>query len=160
MLQSRTPKGLDAVDRRLLAALAASPRAGMLQLARDVGVARNTAQAHLDRLVADGVITGFGPEIDLHQVGYQVTAWVSLEIAQGRGPAVDGHLREVPEVVEAFMTTGPADLLCRVVAHDNEHLGHILNRILEVPGITRTTTSLVLAAKIPRRVLHLVTHPE
>ena len=101
----------------------------MMQIAREVGVARNTAQAHLDRLIAAGVITGFGPELDLRRVGYGVSAFVSLEIAQGRSPDVDEHLDAVPEVVEAYMTTGSADLLCRVVARDNDHLGHVINRL-------------------------------
>ena len=129
----------------------------MLQLARQAGVARNTAQAHFDRLIEVGVITGFGPDLDLRRVGYAVSAFVSLEIAQGRGSSVDVRLGEIPEVVEAYMTTGPSDLLCRVVARDNDHLGQVINRILEVPGITRTTTALVLATRIAprsRRVLH------
>ena len=95
------------IDERLIAALASFPRAGMLQLAREVGVARNTAQARFDRLLEAGVITGFGPELDLRRVGYGVSAFVSLEIAQGRAPAVDEHLADIPEVVEAYMTTGP-----------------------------------------------------
>jgi DNA-binding Lrp family transcriptional regulator len=147
---------LDHLDERLIAALASFPRAGMLQLAREVGVARNTAQARFDRLVASGVITGFGPDLDLRRVGFAVTAFVSLEIAQGRGPAVDEHLAAIAEVVEAYMTTGPSDLLCRVVARDNDHLGQILNRILEVPGITRTTTALVLATRIAPRSRHVL----
>jgi DNA-binding Lrp family transcriptional regulator len=145
---------LDPVDERLIAALASFPRAGMLQLAREVGVARNTAQARFDRLIEAGVITGFGPDLDLRRVGYTVSAFVSLEIAQGRAAAVDGHLWEIPEVLEAYMTTGPSDLLCRVVARDNDHLGQVINRILEVPGITRTTTSLVLATRIAPRSRH------
>lgn len=128
----------------------------MLQLAREVGVARNTAQARFDRLLASGVITGFGPDLDLRRLGYGVSAFVTLEIAQGRSPAVDAHLHEIPEVVEAYMTTGPSDLLCRVVARDNDHLGHVINRILEVPGITRTTTSLILATRIAPRSRHVI----
>jgi DNA-binding Lrp family transcriptional regulator len=151
------PYQLDEIDERLIAALALFPRAGMLQLAREIGVARNTAQAHLDRLVASGVITGFGPEIDLRRLGYAVSAFVSLEIAQGRAPGVIEHLEAIPEVVEAYMTTGSADLLCRVVARDNDHLGQLIARILEVPGISRTTTSLILATRIAprsRKVVH------
>jgi DNA-binding Lrp family transcriptional regulator len=147
---------LDRIDERLIAALASFPRAGMLQLAREVGVARNTAQARFDRLLHAGVITGFGPDLDLRRVGYGVSAFVSLEIAQGRSAAVDGHLADIPEVVEAYMTTGPSDLLCRVVARDNDHLGQVINRILEVPGITRTTTSLVLATRIAPRSRHVL----
>jgi DNA-binding Lrp family transcriptional regulator len=147
---------LDRVDQRLIAALAAFPRAGMLQLAREVGVARNTVQARFDRLLAAGVITGFGPDLDLRRVGYQVSAFLSLEIAQGRERSVDGELAEIPEVVEAYMTTGPSDLLCRVVARDNDHLGELISHILEIPGVVRTTTSLVLATRIAPRSRHVV----
>ena len=150
------PYPLDAIDERLIATLALFPRAGMMQLAREVGVARNTAQAHLDRLIDAGVITGFGPEVDLRRLGYGVSAFVTLEIAQGRGPAVDEHLAAVPEVVEAYMTTGSADLLCRVVARDNDHLGQLIGRIVDVPGITRTTTSLILATRIAPRSREVV----
>jgi len=142
---------LDDIDRRLLAALARSPRAGLLSLAKEVGVARNTAQAHLDRMLAAGVITGFGPDVDLRKVGWGVSAFVSVEIAQGRSAAVDAALSAIAEVVEAYMTTGPADLLCRVVARDNDHLGQVISKILEVPGVLRTTTSLLLATRIPLR---------
>jgi DNA-binding Lrp family transcriptional regulator len=128
----------------------------MMHLARVAGVARNTAQARLDRLTTAGVITGFGPEIDLRRLGYGVSAFVTIETAQGRGPAVDEHLAAIPEVVEAYMTTGSADLLCRVVARDNDHLGHLITRILDVPGITRTTTSLILATRIPPRAREVV----
>lgn len=147
---------LDAVDERLIAAIASFPRAGMLQLAREVGVARNTAQARFDRLLAAGVITGFGPDVDLRRLGYGVSAFVSIEIAQGSAPGVDDHLDDIPEVVEAYMTTGPSDLLCRVVARDNDHLGQVINRILEIPGITRTTTSLILATRIAPRSRHVI----
>ncbi len=148
---------LDDIDRRVVAALAASPRAGMVTVARNAGVARATAQAHLDRLQTRGVITGFGPDIDLRRIGYGVAAFVNLEIAQGRGPAVVAHLEAIGEVVEAYMTTGASDLLCRVVARDNDHLGHVLNDLLAVDGVSRTTTSLVLATHIAPRVLPLIT---
>ncbi|HET9733565.1 MAG TPA: Lrp/AsnC ligand binding domain-containing protein, partial [Acidimicrobiales bacterium] len=92
------------------------------------------------------------------RLGYGVSAFVTIEIAQGRGPAVDEHLAAIPEVVEAYMTTGSADLLCRVVARDNDHLGRLIAAILEVPGITRTTTSLILATRIAPRARHVV-HP-
>jgi DNA-binding Lrp family transcriptional regulator len=148
---------LDSTDRRLLKALEASPRAGALALARDVGVARNTLQAHLDRLLEEGVITGFGPEVDLRRVGYGVSAFVSLQISQGRGQAVQDALDAIPEVIEAWMTTGASDLVCWVAARDNDHLGELVSVLLEVPGVARTTTSLLLATPIPARKLNLVT---
>ena len=128
----------------------------MMQLAREVGVARNTAQARLDRLLDGGVITGFGPEIDLRRLGYGVSAFVTIEIAQGRGPDVDGGLAAIPEVVEAYMTTGSADLLCRVVARDNADLQRVIDAVVEVPGVIRTSTVIALATAVSYRTMPLV----
>jgi DNA-binding Lrp family transcriptional regulator len=147
---------LDALDRRLLVALADNPRAGVLPLARALGVARNTVQARLDKLQRRGVITGFGPDIELEALGWTVLAFVTLEISQGRIDDVVGHLRDIPEVIEVHMVTGQGDLLCRVVARTNDHLGGVIAHILEVPGISRTSTVLSLSTPVPARVLPLV----
>jgi DNA-binding Lrp family transcriptional regulator len=79
-----------------------------------------------------------------------------MDIAQGRLGDVIAHLREVPEVLEAHATTGADDLLCRVVARSNDHLQEVLNRILEVQGINRTTTVIALTEQIPYRLTPLV----
>ena len=83
---------LDGTDRRLLKALAATPRTGPVELAWRLEVARNTVQARLDKLISQGVVVGFGPDVDLATVGYVVSAFITLEIAQGRGSDVTDHL--------------------------------------------------------------------
>lgn len=150
------PSAIDALDGRLLRAMGATPRAGVLELARRLGVARGTVQARLDKLQARGVVTGFGPDLDLVALGYGVLAFTTLEIAQGRLADVVRHLRDIPEVLEAHAISGPGDLHCRVVARTNTHLQDVINRILEVQGIDRTTTVIALSTQIPFRVLPLV----
>jgi DNA-binding Lrp family transcriptional regulator len=85
-----------------------------------------------------------------------VLAFTTLEIAQGRLADVVEHLRAIPEVLEAHATSGPGDLHCRVVARTNEHLQSVVNRILEVQGIDRTSTVIALSTQIPFRTLPLV----
>ncbi|MBI2708446.1 MAG: Lrp/AsnC family transcriptional regulator [Actinobacteria bacterium] len=149
--------GIDELDARLIAALAATPRVGVMELARQLQVARGTVQARLDKLQARGVVTGFEPDLHLRTLGYEVLAFVSLEIAQGRLDDVISHLATVPEVIEAHTTTGPGDVHCRVVARTNDHLQRVLNTILEVKGIERTATQIALTEQIGFRVLPLVT---
>lgn len=150
------PTGIDTLDARLISALAETPRAGVMELARQLGVARGTVQARLDKLQRRGVVTGFGPDLSLRALGYDVLAFTTLEISQGRLQDVIDHLRNIPEVLEAHATTGPGDLHCRIVARTNEHLQQVINRVLEVSGIVRTTTQIALSEQIPRRVLPLV----
>jgi DNA-binding Lrp family transcriptional regulator len=147
---------IDRLDGRLIRALAETPRAGVLELARQLGVARGTVQARLDRLQQGGVITGFGPDLDLTHLGYAVLAFTTLEIAQGRLHDVVQHLQDIPEVLEAHATSGTGDLHCRVVARTNAHLQDVINRILEVRGIDRSTTVIALSDQIRYRILPLV----
>ena len=144
---------MDALDRRIVAALSPTTRPNVLELSRRLGVARNTVQARLDHLLADGVVRGYEPVLDVAALGYLVLAFSTLEIAQGSEAVVVAGLTAIPEVVETHKMTGPGDLLVRIVARTNDHLNHVLERVLALPGISRTTTSLALTSHVER--LHL-----
>lgn len=147
---------IDALDARLLRAIAESPRAGVMELARQLEVARGTVQARLDKLQQRGIITGFGPDLDLRKLGYEVLAFISLEIAQGALGAVVEHLSTIPEVLEIHTMTGDGDLLCRVVAPTNADLQPLIGRMLASGGVERTTTQIALTEQLAYRVLPLV----
>jgi DNA-binding Lrp family transcriptional regulator len=148
---------LDDLDARLIALLAAEPRLGILECARRLHAARGTVQARLDKLVARGVVRGFGPEVAPAAIGYGVTAFVTLEISQRLGhDAVATHLAAIPEVLEAHTITGDGDLLCRVVARDNTDLQRVIDQVVAYEGIMRAITNIALAEQIPYRTLPLV----
>lgn len=148
---------IDQLDARLIALLAAEPRLGVLECSRRLGVARGTAQARLDRLSARGVITGFGPDVDPAALGYDVTAFVTLQIRQisGHVPVAD-QLAGIPEVLEVHTITGGDDMHCRVVARSNADLQRVIDLIVDVRGVVRTSTVIALDTPVPYRVLPLV----
>ena len=148
--------GIDDLDARLLRELDAAPRVGVLELSRRLGVARATVQARLDRLVSRGVIATFAPTLDPVALGFQVTAFATLEIRQGRGAEVLDHLQQIPEVLEVHTITGQGDMLCRLVARSNADLQDVLNRVTEFEEIVRTSTVIALSNPISHRVLPLV----
>jgi DNA-binding Lrp family transcriptional regulator len=148
---------IDDLDGRIIVLLAQEPRIGVLEMSRRLGVARGTAQARLDRLRSNGVISGFGPQVDPAALGYPVTAFATLQIRQGQGTGVRAHLATVPEVLELHTTTGSGDMLCRLVARSNADLQRVIDQVLDHPGIDRSTTVIALATQIPFRVLPLVT---
>jgi DNA-binding Lrp family transcriptional regulator len=147
---------IDELDARLLRELDESPRVGVLELSRRLGVARATVQARLDRLVQRGVIATFAPSLDPVALGYSVTAFATLEISQGQGQVVLAHLRAIPEVLEVHTITGQGDMLCRLVARSNDDLQHVLDRVTEFPEIVRTSSVIALSNPVPYRVLPLV----
>jgi DNA-binding Lrp family transcriptional regulator len=148
---------MDALDRKLIELFAAEPRVGVLEASRRLGVARGTVQARLDRLQSSGVVSGWGPDLDPDALGFPVTAFLTLEIRQGRGhEAVAAHLGTIPEVLEACTITGAGDLWARVVARSNADLQRVIDTVLAEPAIVRSSTVIALATQIPYRVLPLL----
>jgi DNA-binding Lrp family transcriptional regulator len=148
---------VDDLDVTLIRLFAAEPRVGVLEASRRLGVARGTVQARLDKLVASGVIEGWGPDLSTEALGYPVTAFLTLEIRQGSGhTSVAEHLATIPEVLEAFTITGAGDMWARVVARSNNDLQRVIDAVLSEPGIVRSSTVIALATQIPYRVLPLL----
>jgi DNA-binding Lrp family transcriptional regulator len=147
---------MDALDVALLRALAEHPRAGALELSRQLGVARGTVQARLQRLEESGVVTGYGPDVDLTAAGFGVQAFVTLEIAQGALDDVRADLVAMPGVLEAHATTGSGDVLCRVAARSHGELQETLLRLGRSGCVVRSTSVVVLSELVPLRTLPLL----
>src|SRR6478609_1716702 len=100
---------IDQLDANLIEALRKDPRVGLLEIARRVGVARGTVQARLAKLEARGVITGYGPEIEPARMGYPISAFVFVELNQGRLTEAAEAARACPEVLEVDAVSGDQD---------------------------------------------------
>jgi DNA-binding Lrp family transcriptional regulator len=147
---------IDQLDARLLLLLTDEPRLGVLECSRRLGVARGTVQARMDRLERRGVLNGFPPEVDLAAMGYGLTAFAVLEIAQGKRGEVAERLFAINEVCEVHATTGEGDLLVRMVARSNADLQRVIDEVVDVQWVRRTSTSIALSTPIPPRVRPLL----
>lgn len=147
---------LDRLDLALLTALSENPRAGPLELSRILKVARATVQARIQRLEDAGVIVGYGPDIDLEAAGQHVTAFVTLEIAQGALDRLAPQLEALPNVIEAYVTTGTADVVCKLAATSHADLQETLLRLNQSRWVVRSTSVVVLSTVVKPRVLPLL----
>ncbi|WP_353809493.1 Lrp/AsnC family transcriptional regulator [Agromyces sp. SYSU T00194] len=143
---------LDAVDRQLLSALAADPRATVVALAERLGMSRNTVQARMARLDREGAFLSFDRAIDPEALGYPLQAFIAVHVRQKRLAEVVETVAEIPEVVQAHGLSGSVDLLVRVVCTDAHDLFRIDGLILAIDGVERTETSLAMGELIPYRL--------
>jgi DNA-binding Lrp family transcriptional regulator len=153
---------VDALDVELLRQLEANPRVGVLELSRLIGVSRATVTARMDRLQASGVVTGYGPQVDLQAAGFPVQAFVTLEIAQGQLADITELLTSVPGVLEAYATTGTSDVVCRLAAASNDELQALLLHLDRSELIRRSTSVVILSIVVAPRTLPLLArgHPQ
>ena len=147
---------IDQLDARLLLLLTDEPRLGVLECSRRLGVARGTIQARMDRLERRGVLRGFPADVNLAEMGYGLTAFAVLEISQGKRGEVADRLAAIEEVCEVHATTGEGDLLVRMVAKSNADLQRVIDEVVDVRWVSRTSTSIALSTPVPPRVRPLL----
>lgn len=137
-------KLLDAADRQILSELIRDARTSIRSLADRVHISRANAYARIERLVSDGVITGFSAQIAHERAGLGTSAYVSLSIEQNSWREVSARLGHLPYVEHVAMLGADFDVLVLVRAPDNAALRDlVLDRIQSIPGVRTTRTWLV-----------------
>lgn len=136
---------LDDVDDAIVRALVGDGRVSVNALAEQVGLSRASAYRRLDRLVDDGVITGFTATIDPAAVGLPVTVLMLIGAQQRRWQDVQRSLADLPGLAYLAATTGEFDFLLLVRLPDVTHLRDVvLDRLQTTPGVVSTRTVFVL----------------
>jgi len=86
---------IDGLDARIILALDDDPDATILSLSRTLGIARNTVHARLRHLADDGALKPFSQRLDLHALGYELVAFMSVSTSQ-TDPGIVAGLLAVP----------------------------------------------------------------
>jgi DNA-binding Lrp family transcriptional regulator len=140
----RTVRSLDEVDRRILDALVRDGRASVRTLAERIHISRTNAYARVERLLREGVITGFRAQVAPAAAGLGTSAYVSLTIQQNSWREVSARLARVRYIEHAALLGGDYDVLALVRAPDNAALRDVvLNEVQGIPGVLSTRTWLV-----------------
>ncbi|OZD60768.1 AsnC family transcriptional regulator [Rhodococcus sp. 06-1059B-a] len=147
---------IDRIDAQLLRALVRSPRATIMAIAESTGLSRNTVQARLAKLDHSAALRSFERRINPATVGYPLQAYILTSVTQRRLNDVGTALENVPEVLEVQGLSGVADLLILVVARDADDLYRIAGDILDIKGVKRTTTALVMRHMVDYRIDQLL----
>jgi DNA-binding Lrp family transcriptional regulator len=147
----------DAVDVQILQALVEDPRLTVSELATRAGVVRNTAQSRLERLQREGVLGVNDRGVDVRALGFSVGAVIAIQLRHAEIDEAVAALAENPAVLLVEEVAGAhGDLLARVAARSTEDLQQVVHSILSTPGVTSTTTQVVLATRVPYRVRPLL----
>lgn len=140
----------DELDRRLLALLQANARTGCTELARRLGVARTTILSRLARLEREGVIAGYTVRLGREDAAPGVEAFVGISTEPRSARDLPLQLQALPELRQLFSVSGESDYLALLRAETPARLDALLDAIGALPGVRRTTTSLVLARRVDR----------
>ncbi|GHG91742.1 Lrp/AsnC family transcriptional regulator [Pseudodonghicola xiamenensis] len=140
---------IDQMDRRLLGLLRENARMSVTDLARQLGLARTTVQARIDRLERADVIAGYTLRASpVCRPPLRATVLISIE--PRNGPAVLARLRSLPAVETVHTTSGRFDFMVQIAAETTVALDQTLDRIGEAKGVRSLESLIHLSTKIDR----------
>lgn len=150
---------LDRTDLALLAVLQREGRITNAELAARVNLSASACLRRVQRLEAEGVVTGYAALVDPKQVGLGLEAFVRVQLARHDTAAIDDFVARIQawdEVVACHALTGDMDYLVHVVVEDLEHFSRfLLDHLLNAAGVADVNSSFVLRTVKQRRALPL-----
>ena len=149
---------IDNLDKKILSILSKNARIPFKDVAAECGVSRAAIHQRVQHLIAGGVITGSGFDVNPKSIGYSTCTYVGMNLERGNMyKDVVEKLIDIPEIVECHFTTGSYTMLLKVYARDNEHLMDLLNNKMQmIPGVVSTETLISLDQSIKREIpVHL-----
>jgi Lrp/AsnC family transcriptional regulator, cysteine-sensing transcriptional activator len=112
---------MDAIDRKILAVVQEDASLSVAEIGQRVGLSSTPCWKRLQRLEADGVITGRVALVNPDKIGLGITVFVSIETDDHSDEWLK-HFAEVvgamPEVMEFYRMAGDVDYMLRVVVPD------------------------------------------
>ncbi|KXG87103.1 Lrp/AsnC family transcriptional regulator [Agrobacterium bohemicum] len=137
-------------DLALLSLLADNARMPVAELARKLGLSRTTVQARIERLEADGVISGYGIKLSDAYLSGLVRAHVLITIAPKALAGVTAALAAIKEVTTLHSVSGTFDLIAILTAPSIADLDRLIDGIGALDGVERTLSSVILSTRISR----------
>jgi Lrp/AsnC family transcriptional regulator for asnA, asnC and gidA len=135
---------LDPTDHRLISMLQEDGRRPYTQLAKEVGLSEAAVRQRVQRLLESGTIQVVAVS-DPQALGYDRQAMIAIRV-DGDVRAVAERIAAIDAVIYLLVTAGPTDIICEVVAGDDEELLRLINdQIRGIPGVKSTETSIYLA---------------
>ena len=138
---------MDNLDRKLIAALRRDSRIPLSDLAANLGIARATARARIEKLLANGDIQGFTVLTRQDVAQSPVRGLMMLKIEGAGTDRIVHRLTGFPQVSAVHSTNGSWDLIAEIGTDTLEAFDRILFEIRRLEGVTSSETNLLLSTR-------------
>lgn len=139
---------MDNIDRKILTILQDNARTPLKVIAEQVFLSSPAVSARIERLEAAGLITSYQAQLSAAVMGYQIKAFISLEVEPRQKPEFYPYIEKCPNVMECNCVTGDYSMLLKVCFHTTQELDQFINQLDQ---FGRTRTQIVFSTPVEHR---------
>lgn len=137
-------------DQQVLALLRENARATTTELAKSLGLSRSTVQKRLERMEDTGVIEGYTVQLSSAYLDQEIKAHVSITVEPRMTSEIIEAMKPLPGVRAIYSVSGPFDMIAEIAAMSVRELDDIIDEIIDIKGVERTVSSVILSTRLKR----------
>ncbi len=131
---------LDELDSRILNELRANCKQTWRELAKKLGVSPVTIMNRTKALEGRGVITGYSATLDFMKIGFDFSAYQTLQIDGKNFYKVLDSLTKMPETEAVYAVSGDFDCILFFRTTDQTNFSRIVQKIRTLEGVKSSKT--------------------
>ena len=145
---------MDTIDLKLIDLLQKNARCSLKNLAKEVFLSTPAVSSRIFKLEEAGVITGYSAHVDPLKLGYNIKAFINLEMSPKQKPEFYPFVEACPNVIECNCVTGNYSMLITVEYHTTVELDIFIG---ELQKFGNTQTQIVFSTAVENRGIDLST---
>jgi len=139
---------MDAIDKKILRALARQGRLTNAELAEEVGLSASPCWTRVKRLEQAGVIKGYAALLDQAALGLPDTVFIEVMMErhdEAQLRQFEEAVKRVPEILECHLVTGEYDYVIKAAVGGTQGYEKLLrDKLYRLAGVRHTRTSFAL----------------
>ena len=139
---------LDAIDRKILRMLQKNGRTPIKDIAKEAFLSSPAVSNRIEKMEKAGIIRGYHVELNPFLFGYNIKAFINLEISPVQKKEFYPFIRSIPNVLECNCVTGEYSMLIEVFFQTTQQLDHLIN---ELQQFGKTQTQIVFSTSVEHR---------
>lgn len=139
---------MDKIDLKLIKLLQENARHSVKHLAEEVFLSPPAVSARIEKLEKLGVITGYTANVNKLKLGYNITAFINLELDPKDKAEFYPFIRECKNVIECNCVTGKYSMLLKVAYNTTMELDLFIGQLQKFGN---TETQIVFSTAVEPR---------
>lgn len=135
---------LDYVNLKIIETLSKNSSTPFVEIAKEIGISDATVHMRVKRLIYHGIINKFTISVNHELMGYNILAFLGMNITGNKQDEIIVMLNEVNEILEIHEIYGKYDLFLKIRTKNNEELRNLVKKIKENPNVVEIEVINVL----------------
>jgi len=135
---------IDERDLRIIEVLMENSKTPLSEIGGELGISDTAVRKRIEQLKEYGIIEGFTIKLNPKSIGFNVHAFIGVDINSERYHQVIREVKEIYEIKSLFTATGDHMMMAEVWAETSAKLEEVMAKLKKISGVTKICPAILV----------------